>query len=130
MIAGGAAIALVGTLLGEWSRWLFFFSSRRRHTRLQGDWSSDVCSSDLGGMAPGGHAGLEAGRGARRPGAAMAGRVRSRDDRGPEVVDGLDAGPDPRRARRRSEERRVGKECRSRWSPYHLKKKTNTPRKS
>src|SRR5205807_6956078 len=26
----------------------FFFSSRRRHTRLQGDWSSDVCSSDLG----------------------------------------------------------------------------------
>src|SRR2546426_4402309 len=29
--------------------WLFvfFFSSRRRHTRLQGDWSSDVCSSDL-----------------------------------------------------------------------------------
>src|SRR5256885_15860277 len=28
---------------------VFFFSSRRRHTRLQGDWSSDVCSSDLGG---------------------------------------------------------------------------------
>src|SRR5256885_9843572 len=27
----------------------FFFSSRRRHTRLQGDWSSDVCSSDLQG---------------------------------------------------------------------------------
>src|SRR5256885_10263034 len=26
---------------------LIFFSSRRRHTRLQGDWSSDVCSSDL-----------------------------------------------------------------------------------
>src|SRR5256885_4213899 len=25
----------------------FFFSSRRRHTILQGDWSSDVCSSDL-----------------------------------------------------------------------------------
>src|SRR2546426_2407078 len=34
----------------------FFFSSRRRHTRLQGDWSSDVCSSDLFavcGMMPG-----------------------------------------------------------------------------
>src|SRR5256885_3603321 len=34
----------------------FFFSSRRRHTRLQGDWSSDVCSSDLGSIfliAPG-----------------------------------------------------------------------------
>src|SRR5256885_9702924 len=26
---------------------VIFFSSRRRHTRLQGDWSSDVCSSDL-----------------------------------------------------------------------------------
>src|SRR5256885_11874271 len=31
---------------------LFFFSSRRRHTRLQGDWSSDVCSSDLVTPAP------------------------------------------------------------------------------
>src|SRR5260221_10294352 len=28
--------------------WLFFFSSRRRHTRSLCDWSSDVCSSDLG----------------------------------------------------------------------------------
>src|ERR1022692_2823193 len=32
----------------EWYLWCcVFFSSRRRHTRLQGDWSSDVCSSDL-----------------------------------------------------------------------------------
>src|SRR2546426_8410294 len=31
---------------------MFFFSSRRRHTRLQGDWSSDVCSSDLSFFAP------------------------------------------------------------------------------
>src|SRR5687768_17675625 len=29
---------------------LFFFSSRRRHTRCSRDWSSDVCSSDLGGI--------------------------------------------------------------------------------
>src|SRR5256885_10708969 len=39
----------------------FFFSSRRRHTRLQGDWSSDVCSSDLTWDAiivGGGHNGL------------------------------------------------------------------------
>src|SRR5256885_16728983 len=36
-----SACALVSLLL------FFFFSSRRRHTRLQGDWSSDVCSSDL-----------------------------------------------------------------------------------
>src|SRR5256885_10611762 len=36
------------SLLHAWSHDpLFFFSSRRRHTRLQGDWSSDVCSSDL-----------------------------------------------------------------------------------
>src|SRR6476661_6623237 len=27
--------------------WIFFFSSRRRHTRFKCDWSSDVCSSDL-----------------------------------------------------------------------------------
>src|SRR2546426_8470394 len=41
----------------------FFFSSRRRHTRLQGDWSSDVCSSDLwcgGGAAAGGPTGRRA----------------------------------------------------------------------
>src|SRR5256885_4734508 len=31
---------------------VFFFSSRRRHTRLQGDWSSDVCSSDLPPLLP------------------------------------------------------------------------------
>src|SRR5262249_1347418 len=30
---------------------VFFFSSRRRHTRLVSDWSSDVCSSDLSGIA-------------------------------------------------------------------------------
>src|SRR5690606_40310247 len=47
--------ALPASLLGERagsrtsaSR-LFFFSSRRRHTRFSRDWSSDVCSSDLGG---------------------------------------------------------------------------------
>src|SRR5205814_8029683 len=31
----------------------FFFSSRRRHTRCLSDWSSDVCSSDLGKTPPG-----------------------------------------------------------------------------
>src|SRR5256885_4692431 len=93
----------------------FFFSSRRRHTRLQGDWSSDVCSSDLeGGAAP------DPLRRARR-------RHRPDPRRHPRVVS-------QRMVRRvvprelpqatlahpvRSEERRVGKECRSRWSPYH-----------
>src|SRR5947207_11703746 len=38
---------LAATLLVEGSRVLFFFSSRRRHTRSLCDWSSDVCSSDL-----------------------------------------------------------------------------------
>src|SRR5580704_8175764 len=32
---------------------MFFFSSRRRHTRWTGDWSSDVCSSDLEGVEHG-----------------------------------------------------------------------------
>src|SRR4029077_21290891 len=36
----------------------------------------------------------------------------------------IPAGSQPDIGRRRSEERRVGKECRSRWSPYHLKKNT------
>src|SRR5688500_20371496 len=49
-----------------WS--LFFFSSRRRHTRLQGDWSSDVCSSDLGGdRRLRAHAGLGGGAGRQGP---------------------------------------------------------------
>src|SRR5256885_10400824 len=37
-------VAVASTVYGGFE---FFFSSRRRHTRLQGDWSSDVCSSDL-----------------------------------------------------------------------------------
>src|SRR5437879_3845326 len=41
----GGAILAIRTAAGFC---LFFFSSRRRHTRYLGDWSSDVCSSDLG----------------------------------------------------------------------------------
>ena len=37
----------------KWYEWYFFFSSKRRHTRFTSDWSSDVCSSDLGfGCSP------------------------------------------------------------------------------
>src|SRR5258707_15858439 len=107
----------------------FFFSSRRRHTRYWRDWSSDVCSSDLGlvitlplltfyaGQAH--HVGVER-------------QQRQRDDEADdprhdeqlhaieshhlERVDFLACLHD---ADLRSEERRVGKECRSRWSPYH-----------
>src|SRR5256885_4561867 len=95
----------------------FFFSSRRRHTRLQGDWSSDVCSSDLadGDRLLGCEGDVLVGDDhhdaasfdvriavvhAQRLEAAVGNRV-------------------PRSRGRRSEERRVGKECRSRWSPYH-----------
>src|SRR5256885_12808393 len=94
-----------------------FFSSRRRHTRLQGDWSSDVCSSDL----------------YRREGAAFQAGTLYLDARScdltVEVSDTAAHAALAGRAktclaycelrRERSEERRVGKECRSRWSPYH-----------
>src|SRR5690348_18433699 len=95
---------------------LFFFSSRRRHTRWTGDWSSDVCSSDLWRrcLAPGvegRHTGqfVEAVIELHR---IEVGKIKLEHFRGRELL-GIE----------RSEERRVGKECRSRWSPYHLKKK-------
>src|SRR5688572_31491054 len=54
----------------KWYTFLFFFSSRRRHTRFDCDWSSDVCSSDLrcvhfaeGGEAAHGQGLLRLGRG-------------------------------------------------------------------
>src|SRR5690625_7772704 len=86
---------------------LFFFSSRRRHTRWPRDWSSDVCSSDLAVLAEfmgelpgqadltgfGGSISLDAGQ--ADPQAGAAGDV---DD-----------------AASRSEERRVGKEREARW---------------
>src|SRR5688500_20412718 len=87
---------------------LFFISSRRRHTRLQGDWSSDVCSSDLGVRARArvgqeGEGG-DAGHRARRGGAAR-GRA------------ALQAGGEEQGPPGRSEERRVGKEWKRRESP-------------
>ena len=76
-----------------------FFTSRRRHTRLVSDWSSDVCSSDL--------------------------REAEMEDMRREIEElKKSSGADEmagamRDIEKRSEERRVGKECRSRWSPYH-----------
>src|SRR5256885_10784163 len=87
----------------------FFFSSRRRHTRLQGDWSSDVCSSDLG-----------TGRSSRGKicSGALSGLRLVKVTR--DLLDGNFGGEVALSAETcRSEERRVGKECRSRWSPYH-----------
>src|SRR2546426_9284523 len=51
MVTGGRAS--VGEQVNVSLICFFFFSSRRRHTRLQGDWSSDVCSSDLGRVGEG-----------------------------------------------------------------------------
>src|SRR5207249_9674739 len=82
----------------------FFFSSRRRHTRSKRDWSSDVCSSDLGWPALHWPPTL-----ADWPPSTATARCRS-GTRGPATSCS--------RWTNRSEERRVGKECRSRWGPY------------
>src|SRR5947199_6765344 len=71
----------------------FFFSSRRRHTRCLSDWSSDVCSSDLNRFA--------------------ANAVENAAVGGDDAMNFAAAEP------QRSEERRVGKECRSGWWRGH-----------
>src|SRR3989440_2986601 len=74
---------------------VLFFSSRRRHTRSDRDWSSDVCSSDLEEHT----SELQSRSESRMPSSAC--------DWSSDVCSS------------RSEERRVGEECRSRWWPYH-----------
>src|SRR3712207_6915103 len=94
----------------------FFFSSRRRHTRYWRDWSSDVCSSDLVGNLEFSQARYTV---AERGGAVTVIVRRLGDASAALTVDyATDDGSVPSVAVR-SEERRVGKECRSRWSPYH-----------
>src|SRR5256885_3480896 len=96
----------------------FFFSSRRRHTRLQGDWSSDVCSSDLEVQPPRAGPAPRGRRRARRRSLLLEVRARrSFSVRPCRAQWGL--GELTEAFGQRSEERRVGKECRSRWSPYH-----------
>src|SRR2546426_5639984 len=92
----------------------FFFSSRRRHTRLQGDWSSDVCSSDLEVFGFGPDADKEESLVVR-----IWRDLRAADGGVPRFPVCTRAGTKAGRSAARSEERRVGKECRSRWSPYH-----------
>src|SRR2546421_9254498 len=93
----------------------FFFSSRRRHTRSDRDWSSDVCSSDLNGRST-----FE---GVSDCFEALLLRPRRVEILGRqpalECLFHLRPLTVENRIPRRSEERRVGKECRSRWSPYH-----------
>src|SRR5437868_12549321 len=81
---------------------VFFFSSRRRHTRSKRDWSSDVCSSDLFFFTfnrPRGSVHLK-----------KTSTLKAHGD-----VDSVQA----TRLQFRSEERRVGKECRFRWLQEH-----------
>src|SRR5437762_4518801 len=78
---------------------LFFFSSRRRHTRYIGDWSSDVCSSDLVTR-----------REKKRDVSRRCSRAATWTSR---LHDSSEAGLRSSAWRNRSEERRVGKEWRS-----------------
>src|SRR5205809_1170336 len=100
---------------------VFFFSSRRRHTRCSRDWSSDVCSSDLlevrvrGGPAAA-HADFEAAAGDRNGGAAP---PPAETATLPPALLGPTSSPAPPKPR--SEERRVGKEGRWRLSREHAK---------
>src|SRR5437762_13417057 len=87
-------MVLVRDVRGRHQRGGFFFSSRRRHTRYIGDWSSDVCSSDL-----------------PYPRVRRSARPSPRPCRGGAS------------RRTRSEERRVGKECRTRWETDSRKKR-------
>src|SRR3712207_7459389 len=95
---------------------LFFFSSRRRHTRYWRDWSSDVCSSDLRTKIENSFVkesifDEETGEIIAEEDAVISEALISKmiEHKVP-VISYWEV---------RSEERRVGKECRSRWSPYH-----------
>src|SRR5690606_39575673 len=97
---------------------LFFFSSRRRHTSFSRDWSSDVCSSDLSAMIRRFSAVFEA---ENRRIIAEGGEPAS----GRPVLMGITKASLATESWLRSEERRVGKEVRARWSPLHRIETTN-----
>src|SRR5205814_5220145 len=81
----------------------FFFSSRRRHTRCLSDWSSDVCSSDLSISIQRNERAWSARAASLSTSWTHPSRLASR----PRWVSLTET---------RSEERRVGKECRTRWA--------------
>src|SRR5438874_3985606 len=101
---------------------MFFFSSRRRHTRSLRDWSSDVCSSDLGDIKLDRNAADGAEVTHFKITGITNGSLFQHNGTTPinngdfvtvaEAQAGLRFTP----GNNRSEERRVGKECRSRWS--------------
>src|SRR5947209_10829823 len=95
-------------------RFFFFFSSRRRHTRYWRDWSSDVCSSDLSsaqllhrrGESVDFRLGPLLGHGHENGISQL--RIPAAQGESREVAGAA-------QLRERSEERRVGKECSTRW---------------
>src|SRR5262249_59172069 len=108
----------------------FFFSSRRRHTRLVSDWSSDVCSSDLLGHEPSGIASAVFEATALTVYDTASSGVISR--RLAEAVGAKSAAFVPLLVEERvtavisrSEERRVGKEWRHGGEPDRLRKREN-----
>src|SRR5437588_7957729 len=106
----------------------FFFSSRRRHTRSLCDWSSDMCSSDLGAQP-------WISRAVSGAPLAFIGRVSYSWYlwHWPVLLLGKEVWPSAHLGWNiallavsfiaRSEERRVGKECRSRWAQYYQNEK-------
>src|SRR5256886_12508019 len=121
-VSDGVIIQLADPLIVQWimdcTRRFVFFSSRRRHTRFDCDWSSDVCSSDLMAAAS---VTLTSSMARLRSGAC--GSALMRATLAALRVSGYVLGAGlPGRPQRRfagSEERRVGEEGRSRWSPDH-----------
>src|SRR5438034_10942008 len=100
--------------------YFFFFSSRRRHTRSLCDWSSDVCSSDLTRS-------VWSWMGVYREALTLSNRPSPLHHASTTLSSLPELCYNPSRrllGAMRSEERRVGKECRSRWGRYHEKRKT------
>src|SRR5690554_7495492 len=90
----------------------FFFSSRRRHTRCGRDWSSDVCSSDLEASQPSEQSVLPGSCWCRWWSQKKEIITQSEESKTSSDVT-TEENKIPQNAR--SEERRVGKECRYRW---------------
>src|SRR5689334_23688072 len=102
----------------------FFFSSRRRHTRWNYDWSSDVCSSDLRKEPMSTHPELSEEQAYLARAYEHLAAMRGRTEAAASIEEGATSAVDSAiaqahlRARLRSEERRVGKEWRSRVARY------------
>src|SRR3712207_8423271 len=110
--------------------YFFFFQAEDGIRDIWRDWSSDVCSSDLAGARrlPIRRDDQQPAAGLLRDGPAARDRARRRRAGGPfgrRATRDLAGrrGLGPLRRAGRSEERRVGKKCRSRWFSFPLKKK-------